>query len=86
MVHYAQIRPDIGGQIGLVDDEHVGPGDAGAALAWDFLACGYIDDIDRDVRQFWAEGRRQIVAAGFNEDQIELGEQRCAGIRRFPPP
>jgi hypothetical protein len=36
-------------QVGLVDDEQIRAGDAGAALARDLLALGHVDHVDGEV-------------------------------------
>jgi len=38
------------------------------ALAWNLVARGNVDHIDRQVDQLRAESRREIVAAGFNKN------------------
>ena len=73
-VHDFQAGSDIRGKIDLVDDQKVAAGDARAALAGDFIAGGNVDDVDRQIRQFRAEGRGEVVAAGFDQDQIEVGK------------
>jgi CubicO group peptidase (beta-lactamase class C family) len=70
-------------EVDLVDHQQVGAGDAGAALARDLVAGGDVDDVDRQVGQFRAEGGRQVVAAAFDQDQVEPGK-RVADRRRRP--
>ena len=82
-LHHPEIGTDHGGEVGLVDDEEIGPGDAGAALAWDLLAASDIDDVEGEVGEFRREGRREVVAAGFDQDQVELRE--VVGASRPPP-
>ena len=43
LVHDVQAGADEGGEFCFVGDEEVGAGDAGAALAGDFFAGGYVD-------------------------------------------
>jgi hypothetical protein len=62
------------GQVGLVDDEEIALGDAGAALARNLLACCHVDHVDGQIRQFGAEGGGQVVAARFDEDDVGIGE------------
>ena len=69
-----QIDADVGREVGFVDDEKVGAGDAGAAFARDVLAGGGVDDVDREVCKFGREGGGQVVAAAFDQDQVEVGE------------
>ncbi len=62
-VHYAQVRPDQGGEVGLIDDQQIRPGDARAALAGNFVTGRDVDDIDGDIGEFRRERRCQVVAA-----------------------
>src|SRR5436853_1905098 len=73
LFHHLERGADVRGEIDLVDDEQVGTGDAGAALPRDLLALRYIDDVDCEVGELWAEGGGQVVAAGFDQDQVEGG-------------
>ncbi len=73
-LHHAEVGADERGEVGLVDDEQVRAGDAGAALARDLLAGRDVDHVDREVRELGAEGRREVVAAALDEDQVELRE------------
>ena len=54
----------------------------GTALARDLLAAGDVDDVDRDVGELGREGRGEIVAAGFDENEIELRETRAHRVDR----
>ena len=81
-VHHLQRRADVRRQVGLVDDEQVGPGDAGAALARDLVAAGDVDDVDGQVGQLGAEGGGQVVAAALDEDEVERREACATGRRR----
>lgn len=40
----------------------------------DFLAGGDIDDVIREIRQFVRERRREVVAAAFDEYDVEVGK------------
>ena len=73
-VHHIQVGAHVGGQVGLVDDEQVAFGDAGAALAGDFFASGHVDDVDGEVAQLGAEGGGQVVAAAFHKHDVCVGE------------
>ena len=75
----AEIRADIGGQVLLIDDEQIRARDARAALARNLVALRYVDDKDRGIRQLRAEGRREIVAAALDEDDLRVGE----ALRQF---
>ena len=46
----------------------------GPPLRGYFLAARDVDDIDREIGELGREGRRKVVAAQFDEDQIEIGE------------
>src|SRR5215203_3820171 len=73
-VHHREVGPDEGREVDLVDDEEVGSGDPRAPLAGDLLASGNVDDVDREVGEFWREGGGEVVAAGLDQDEIELRE------------
>src|SRR5262245_25862175 len=45
-LHHLKGCPDVRGEVGLVDDEQIGAGDAGATLARDLLALCHIDYVD----------------------------------------
>jgi hypothetical protein len=62
------------GKVDLVDDQQIAAGDAGAALARDLVARRNVDDIDRDIGQFGAEGRGQIVAAALDKYDLKSGK------------
>ena len=79
----AEVGADVRGQVGLVDDEQVGGGDAGAALAGDVVAARDVDDEDLRVDQALGEGRGEVVAAGLDEHQVERAEPRPPGPRRL---
>lgn len=68
--HDFKIRPHAGSQIGFVDHEQIGLGDPWPALARDLVSAANVDDLNREVRQFPAEARGQIVAAGLDEQNI----------------
>jgi hypothetical protein len=70
--HDLQVRANASREISLVDDEQVRLRDSGATLAWDFISAANIDDLDSVIRKFTAEARSQIVAAGFNEQDVRL--------------
>ena len=54
-LHHVQVGPDVGCEVGLVDDEEVGAGDARAAFAGDLVPCGDIDDVNGQVGEFRTE-------------------------------
>ena len=57
-------------------------GDARSALARDLVAGGDVDDVDGDVGEFRAKGRRQVVAAGFHEDDSRPGKRALISADR----
>ena len=69
--HQLHVRADIRCEVGLVDDQEVGAGDAGAALARDVVAAGDVDDEDLHVGERRAEDRREVVAAALDEDEVQ---------------
>ena len=80
--HDVDRRADQLGQVDLVDQQQVGAGLGRAALARDLLAAGHVDHVDGVVDQLRAERRRQVVAAGLDQQQLEIGKLRAAGLRR----
>ena len=81
-LHHLEAGADQRREVDLVDDEQVGAGDAGPALARDLVAGGDVDDVDRQVGELGREGRREIVAARFDQHEIEPRE--TAGSSRRP--
>ncbi len=77
-----EIGADMRGEIGLVDDEQIGAGDAGTALARDFLALADADHIKRQIGEIGREGRGKIVAARFDENDVEIRES-VSSFRRW---
>ena len=64
-------------EVDLVDHQQVRAGDAGAALGGDLVAGGDVDHVDREVGEFGRERRGEIVAAGFDQHQVEIGKFRA---------
>src|SRR5271170_6977210 len=73
-LHHAQIRTNIRGKIDLVNHQQPRADDSGTALARDLVALGHVDHIDRSVDQFGAERRGEIVAAAFDDQEIQVRE------------
>ena len=71
--HHFQISTHIGREVGFVDQQQVAGADGWATFAWDFIALGDIDDVDVGVDEFGRKGRREIVAATFDEDELQIG-------------
>ncbi len=71
--HHVQIGPHIGREIGFVDQQQVAGADGRTTFAWDFIALGDIDDVDVGIDEFGRKSRREIVAATFDEDELQIG-------------
>src|SRR5580704_7528268 len=64
--HYLKVCTYQSGQVDFVYDKKIRASDTRAALARYFFSRGNVDDIDRQVGKLGAEGRREVVAAGFD--------------------
>src|SRR5579883_2457635 len=73
-IHHVEARPHQRCQIDLVDHEEIGARDPRPSLARNLVAGGDVDHIDREIREFRTERRRKIVAAGLDEDEVEIGK------------
>ena len=71
-LQYVEVDIDVGGEIGFVDDQQVGLRDTGPALPWDVVALSDRDDEHEVVGQLGIKRRREVVAAGLDEDDIKL--------------
>src|SRR5882724_10728796 len=80
-LHYAEIGAHSLRQIGLVDDEQIGLGNARTALARNFIPAGHIYYIDAEVRQLAAKMGSQIIAARFDQKQFGV-ENRVEFLQR----
>src|ERR1700759_1185367 len=47
---------------------------AGPALGRDLVAGGDVDHVDGEVGELGREGGGEVVAAGFDQDEVEIGE------------
>jgi hypothetical protein len=74
-VHDVEAGADQWGEIGLVDDEEVGAGNARPAFARDLVTGSDIDHVDRQICEFGRESRSEVVAARLDQQQIEIREQ-----------
>jgi hypothetical protein len=72
--HDFEAGADMGREIGVGDDEEIGPRNGGPALAGDLFALRDRDHIDGEVREIGGEGRGEIVAAALDQDDVEIGE------------
>lgn len=70
--HDVEVSANDGGEVGFVDDEEVALGDARAAFARDFIAARDVDDLDGEVGKFAAEAGGEVVAAGFDEEDLGM--------------
>src|SRR4029078_4413906 len=73
-LHGGDVGVDIGREVDLVDDQKVAADDSGAALARDVIAVGDVDHEQPVIDALEREGRSQIVAAAFDEHEIEPGK------------
>ena len=71
-IHDAQVRPYGRSQVGLVDDQQIGLGDAGSAFARNLVAASHVNDINSVIGQFAAEMGGQVVAAGFQQQKLGM--------------
>lgn len=72
--HYLKGGPHQWGQIGLIDNQQVRFGYARSSFAGDFLTGCDVDDVERKVCQFGAEGGGQVVAATLHKDDVQEGK------------
>ncbi len=79
--HDGEVGADGLGEVGFVNDEEVGLGDAGTTFARDFVAASDVDDVDGEVCEFAAEVCGEVVAAGFDEEKfgVELAVEFFEG-------
>src|SRR5688572_28087347 len=82
-LHDFERRADHRREVDLVDHQQVGLGDARPALARDLVARGDVDHVKGEVGELRAEGRGEVVAAGFDEHHIELGEAARQAVDRL---
>src|SRR5262245_19244168 len=71
-LHHGEIDADIRGEVSLVDDQQIGAGDGGPALARDLFALADTDHIKGEISKIGGEGRGRIVANGFEEQYLEI--------------
>lgn len=68
--HDGEVGADRGREVDFVDDQEVALGDARAAFAGDFVAACDVDHLDGEVGQFPAEAGGEVIAAGFEEEEV----------------
>src|SRR5262249_10084150 len=71
--HDVEAGADVRREIDLVDHQEVRARNTGTTFARDLVASGDVDHIDRRVHELGAEAGRQIVAAGLEKDDLEVG-------------
>lgn len=69
--HHLQVGAHSPGQVGLVDDQQIGAGDSRAALAGHLVAARDVDNEGLVVDESAAEGGGEVVAAAFDEHQVQ---------------
>src|SRR5690606_2859543 len=67
-----KIGSHVRGQVGLVDEQQIAGTDRGATLAGNLVPFGDIDDVDVGVHQLGGEGRGEIVAPAFDENELKV--------------
>ena len=72
--HDIERSTDIWRQVDFVDDEQIALRDSGAPFAGDFVPFSHVDHEDVGVGELPRETRRQVIAAGLDDDHLELGE------------
>ncbi len=83
-LHHFERRAHVRRKIDLVDHQQIRAHDARAALARNLVAARHVDHVDRNVHQFRAERRGQIVAAAFDEDQFQARMRALQILRSLP--
>src|SRR4029079_9020493 len=73
-LHHLQRGADMRRQIGLVDDQEIRPRDAGAALGGNLVAGGDVDHVDGQIGKLRRKGGGEVVAAGLDQHQVEVGK------------
>src|SRR6202035_1408895 len=68
---------DMRGEVDLVDDQEVRAGNAGTTLGGDLVAGGDVDHVDGEIGEFRGKGGGEVVAAGFDQHQIETRKFRA---------
>src|SRR6516165_2935394 len=70
-LHDRERGADVGREIDFVDHEQVGTRDARATFGRNLVASGDVDDVERQVRELRRKCRGQVVAPGFDQNEIE---------------
>ena len=72
VLHYFQVRSNCLREVGFIDDEQIRLGDAGAAFARDFVTRRNVNDLDGVIGQFAAEAGGEVVATGFDQQDVRM--------------
>src|SRR5258708_24940947 len=80
--HRRKFDPDIGRQIDLVDDQEVAAEQPRSSFARNVVATGDVDHKHPPVDEIEREGRSEVVAARFEQDQLKAGKSRLKLIAR----
>src|ERR1700730_4713813 len=81
--HYFERSANMRSQVGFVDDEQVGPSDSWSPFSRDFFAASNIDYIDRQIGKLRTECRREIIASGFDENDVRIRKALEHPVYRF---
>src|SRR5258705_1269634 len=73
-MHLLKIDANIGSEIDLIDDEQVASQKAWPSLPRDVITTGNINHEYPPVDEIKRKGRGEIVAARFEQDQLDAGE------------
>jgi hypothetical protein len=69
-IHHFERRPHVRREVDLVNHQQPAALDAGSTLARNLVAARDVDHVNKSIHEFGAEGRREVVAAAFDEDQL----------------
>ena len=70
--HNTKVSTNSPCEIGFIDDEKVGLGNARTSFSGDFVATSNVNNIDAEVSQFATEVSGEIVATRLDQKQISL--------------
>ena len=80
--HQVDVDPDVGSEVGLVDDQQVGTLDARSALAGHVTTAGDVDHEHLDVDEGRRERRGEVVPTRLHQHQVQrpvLGDEVLDG-------
>ena len=70
-LHDRERGADVGREIDFVDHEQVGTRDPRTTFGRNLVAGGDVEDVERQVRELRRKCRGQVVAPGFDQNEIE---------------